>query len=128
MVTPVDTAKLIETIQGIDPQPTRFRDLDANDLNKVVHKYGAKTKLRSGVIDSITQFFSVPGNTFLMQISIIPERGKPVFSEGGDSGSVVVLDDAVVALLHGVDDSGDIAIASPIGEVLRQLDFELYAP
>ena len=61
----------------------------------------------------------------MFQIGIKPLDGGSPFSAGGDSGSVVIRDKEVVGLLHGVTNSGTIAVACHIKHVVKKLDIEL---
>jgi hypothetical protein len=114
-------------VRGLTVQPTGFGELTRDDVkHKVqVKKVGAKTGPREGIVDSIRLTFIAPGQGFMFQIGIKPLDGGSPFSAGGDSGSVVIRDKEVVGLLHGVTNSGTIAVACHIKHVVKKLDIEL---
>lgn len=127
LIEPADGQLFKPGVKGLSDQPTGFGELTRKDVKKkvLVKKVGAKTGAREGIVDSVRFTFSTPGQGFLFQIGIKPVDGGPPFSSGGDSGSVVIRGNEIVGLLHGVTNSGKIAVACHIEKVLKKLDIEL---
>ena len=92
-------------------------------LNRAVQKYGRTTRLTTGTVASVNGAFLVRYSRgfaiFYNQITI----EDPGFSDGGDSGSLIVTDDEFlnpVGLLFAVSDA--MTIANPIGPVLTRFN------
>ena len=120
----MDASNPLEGIPGVTPNPSGIGELKRRDIRKKVRvrKLGAGTGGTQGIVDSVTLTFRVPGNSFLFQIGIKPLPGEDRFSDFGDSGAVVVRGNELVGLLHGVTDSGRIAVASHMADVVDRLD------
>jgi hypothetical protein len=107
----------------------RLVDADVNNRVRVA-KVGAATGPREGIVASITRTFNAPGTperpgtTFFLQIAVRPVDGGQPFSAAGDSGAVVLRDNEIVGLLHGLTDDG-IAIACHFFDVQSQLKLKL---
>lgn len=98
-------------------------DVKWSDLPYAVRKRGRTTGLRDGSVHDINYSGRTPdGWNFFGQLYIVAS-GWP-FAEPGDSGSAVVDSNGrIVGLLWG--GIGSIAAASPIADVLRELDIEV---
>jgi hypothetical protein len=127
-VVSVNTSKttdcVIEEIGGVKGQA-------AAALNMAVRKRGRTTGLTYGKVTSIDASVSIPygdglgTHTLKNQVRIAADTAKSaMFSDHGDSGSVVVTDDnKVVALLFG--GSNVATYANPIQFVLDELSVDL---
>jgi hypothetical protein len=122
----VPTSLTIEQIGGI------YGSADAV-VGSLVRKRGRTTELTYGTVDSvdatnIVDYGGDVGNqTFRDQIRILPNTGtNPHFSEGGDSGSVIVDgDNNIIGLLFaGAEDDSD-TYANPIQRVLDDLAVDI---
>ncbi len=98
-------------------------------LGSNVRKYGVATQLTNGVIEAIHQngLINEDGMTFNDQIVIRSVPDHQPFSQGGDSGSVIVDNDQrVVGLLWG--SGADAPFRSPanrIGNVLNEMQIDI---
>ena len=104
------------------------------DLNDSVSKVGRTTGVTRGTItaielDGVAVDYSDAGDGSLLfsfdgQLEI-QGRGRGVFSQGGDSGSLIIgADDYAVGLLFAGSETG-VTYANPIGEVLDAFDVEI---
>jgi hypothetical protein len=101
-------------------------------LNMAVRKRGRTTGLTSGSVDSISLSVSIDYGdgigvkTLTNQIGIQPDKTKnPLFSDHGDSGSVVVDgSNKVIGLLFAGSSDGS-SVANPIAAVLAALNIDL---
>ena len=100
-----------------------------------VHKVGRTTGVRHGRVtafelDGVTVEFDLGILTFDDQIEI-EGSGKRSFSDGGDSGSLIVDDDMMASALlfaggdHGGSNGKGLTYANPIAAVLRALRVKL---
>jgi hypothetical protein len=102
-------------------------------LGVAVRKRGRTTGLTYGSVDAIDLTVTINYGsgigyvTLTNQIDIAPDKGRnPLFSDHGDSGSVVVDDSAaVVGSLFAGDSSNGTAIANPISTVCSILNVTL---
>ncbi len=108
-------------LAGVRPSP-----LESGDL---VYKIGRSTGVTRGRVsaiemDDVRVRYDAGARVFDGQIEITPEGGKP-FSQGGDSGAIIVdrWRRAVGLLFAGND--VDVTYANPIGAVLARLSVEL---
>jgi hypothetical protein len=97
-----------------------------------VWKAGRTTGVTTGVVraievDRVEVDYSEAGDGTLMcsfdgQIEIVGSKKTPVFSRGGDSGSVILdADDAAVGLLFAGNRQGGVTYANPLGAVFASL-------
>jgi hypothetical protein len=101
--------------------------------DQLVAKHGRTSGYTEGVIDDESiDFVMLPKRSskiiqFRNQMRIIPTASYPLFADGGDSGSLVVLRDKkeAVGLLHSAAIDGSYAYASHIDKVLSQLKIRL---
>lgn len=103
-------------------RPMGAHKIGPEDLGKRAIKRGSTTELTRGVI----QYIDLYANEKRGQIGIAGKR----FSDHGDSGSAVLLDDGtlhnqVLGLLWG--GNGELTAASPIQDIMRELDIQIYA-
>ena len=99
-------------------------------VGQPVQKYGRTTGLTKGYVSEINAAVLVGYSNnkvalFVNQIVILPNRGRG-FSDGGDSGSLIVTDDDIknpVGLLFA--GGGRRTIANPIDDVLNALSYEV---
>jgi hypothetical protein len=86
-----------------------------------VEKYGRSTSLTTGAVTivNVTVLVGYTSGTARFVNQVIVETTKP-FLKSGDSGSLLVTDPgkSPVGLLFAGDNSGKLAIANPIGDVL----------
>ncbi|MGH7004466.1 MAG: hypothetical protein ACREIP_11010, partial [Alphaproteobacteria bacterium] len=133
------TARVVD---GIDIEPAVIRDLGrlaglgpALDEGIAVHKLGRTTGLTRGRVtaielDDVVVAFDEGNLSFDNQIEIEGAGDLP-FSDGGDSGSLIVDGEtrAVGLLFAGGDQGGrngrGLTYANPIGTVLELLEVEL---
>jgi len=109
------------------PRSNTISPEDALDAGGNVQKYGRTTSQTTGTITGINAAFDVqyPSGLcarFVNQIVI----GTASFSEGGDSGSLIVFDGGCndrkpVGLLFAGSDTGSFTVANPIDAVLTTL-------
>ena len=92
-----------------------------------VSKYGNKTQLTHGQIQSVVATPSPGGHAMTAQVRIIPLPPSPHVVQPGDSGSVVVQDatSRVVGLIHSMPEGGTTAFASPIPAVLSAMNISI---
>ena len=141
-------AALARVLPGIDVEPTRLRDLvrgtdkvlaglgaEFLDEGADVYKIGRTTGARRGRVtafdlDNVVVGFDIGNIRFDGQIEI-EGAGRRAFSDGGDSGSLIVdADMQAVALLFAGSESGGsnglgLTYANPIHEVLNTLGVTL---
>jgi hypothetical protein len=97
-----------------------------------VWKAGRTTGVTTGVVraievDRVEVDYSDAGDGTLMcsfdgQVEIVGSKRTPVFSRGGDSGSVILdADDAAVGLLFAGNRQGGVTYANPLGAVFESL-------
>jgi hypothetical protein len=102
--------------------PKGARNATINDL---VHKYGATTEYRMGVIVSTNFTVSVNGTWFYYQYRTEPPfPGQPPLAEGGDSGAAVIDSDgyAIGLVMSG---SGKYNELNPIGQIFEALKVQM---
>lgn len=100
LVKPMDDVNPIPGLPGITGELVPG-ELTRDDVifETVVRKVGAKTDLTEGIVVSISEPFDNGDHSFVSQIVIEGTNGD--FSDGGDSGSIVLRGNEVVGILHG---------------------------
>jgi hypothetical protein len=100
---------LISNIIDINTDPIKY-------LNQTVTLYGAKSGVKKSLIKSVSsqQFFRYTGAAEMEMTNLIQIEK---YSAGGDSGSAVLLDDAIIGIHVGADNKFSYAI--PIKRVLQ---------
>jgi hypothetical protein len=93
-----------------------------------VRKYGQRTGLTYGMVDSVFLTLKVDGYVYPNQIGIVPDLTRNwEFGDNGDSGSVIVnnaLNAIGLLVARGMD--GKYCAATPIQAVLDELDVDIY--
>lgn len=141
-------AALAEIDEGVDWEPTLLQAVDGNtnkhiagvgpeflDEGSTVYKVGRTTGPTKGKVvafdfDELVVNFDMGNLRFDGQIEIEGMEGQP-FSDGGDSGSLIVNSDmqAVALLFAGSDTGGShgqgLTYANPIHQVLKELKADL---
>ncbi len=130
---------LFETVDIGPDTPAEVRAITEADLGRFVHKTGRTTEHTQGFIQAIFGTVSVDyglmrSGTFTDQIIVSQSPAEEVFSDGGDSGSLVYdADNRCIGLLfagsagRGEAEPGR-TIINPIDRVLAGLGLELLAP
>lgn len=92
-----------------------------------VSKYGNKTGLTRGRIQSLTASPSPGGTPMNNQVRVVPLPPTTHVALGGDSGSVLVQDSTnrVVGIIHAKPKNGTSAFACPIGPVLTAMHIQI---
>jgi S1-C subfamily serine protease len=118
----------INTIQDIGVVD-KIKPLSVNDLGKRVMKRGRTTCLTEGTLESIDTTVHVGGITYSDVATVRADQGK-LFSNSGDSGSPVVIEDEEGKKLAGLhfassQTPGDISIFCKIDIVFQHLNVKL---
>lgn len=103
---------LISNIIDITTDPIKY-------LNRTVTLYGAKSGVKKSLVKSVSsqQFFRYTGAAEMEMTNLIQVEK---YSAGGDSGSAVLLDDAIIGIHVGADNKFSYAI--PIKRVLQHFN------
>lgn len=138
IATPVEPARsqVIWSTRDVGAQtPAKVRQLSEADLGLPVQKTGRTTEHTEGIVQSLFATVQVKYDmfrkaTFVDQIIASQAQGRPAFSNGGDSGSLVYDNERrCVGLLfagsEGAAGEPATTIINPIQHVLRELDIEL---
>lgn len=127
LIRPIPGQKFRRGVLKILANPEGIGQLTFADIKQKVRvrKMGAATGGTTGIVDSVTLTFSVPGNRFLFQIGIKRVPSGKWFSDFGDSGAVVIRGKKVVGLLHGLTNDRRIAVASHMKFVADKLKISL---
>ncbi|PSR97195.1 hypothetical protein BD289DRAFT_451037 [Coniella lustricola] len=83
---------------------------DEQDMEEIhglaVFKRGAATGLTVGVVNGVEAVIRVYKNTIARELIVVPDKGRPPFSQSGDSGSSVFdANGTVIGLLNGITDA-----------------------
>ncbi|MEW6456034.1 MAG: hypothetical protein AB1410_04885 [Acidobacteriota bacterium] len=100
------------------------------ELGMLVKKSGRTTGLTSGKITGLDATFNIGYDRriarFRGQIVISPRKKGVAFSQGGDSGSLIVNEEnSAVGLLFAGNEDGSITIANPINVVFEKLKIKI---
>lgn len=136
-LTPTTDCAMVDILDGVDfdigvpgfsPRVTKLKELSLLERirRSKVRKKGARTNITVGFATAVSRAVRVGGRVFQNQLLIA--SGELPFTDFGDSGAVVVFRNRVVGLLHGKEDYGIFAVASPANEVADELEKVLPLP
>ncbi|PLX23241.1 MAG: hypothetical protein C0600_15100 [Ignavibacteria bacterium] len=124
------TPALTGTATPLDGYGTPNNVTKLASIGMEVQKYGRTTGLTVGKVYAINTTvvlsYSVGGIRFVNQIVVEPKKKNSTFVDGGDSGSLLVTNDASVNPLGLVfGKSSNYAIVSPIDPILQRFNVEI---
>lgn len=132
-LTSLTDCALVRPAEGVNPMPgipgitgpLSPGELTLEDVifETVVRKVGAKTGSTEGVVISISEPFDNGDHSFVSQIVIEGINGD--FSDGGDSGSVILRGNEVVGILHGKTTDEGFGVACPFLDAQDRLGIVL---